>query len=144
MQAMKACSPVAFEPAQHRGLTLVHHGGDLVHRQALFHCEPDHLSPGPPPRWFGGAIEVIACLGWHGCQRWELKWSHASSIPSGINTFVVVLRGEVDAMRPLQWTPLSQEELAVLHGLYRTTKDVRIRTRAQLQPAPIFRQTSTG
>jgi hypothetical protein len=35
-------------------------------------------------------------------------------------------------MRPLQWTPLSQEELAVLHGLYRTTKDARMRTRAQM------------
>jgi transposase len=35
-------------------------------------------------------------------------------------------------MRPIQLTPLSQEKLAVLHGLYRTTKDVRLRTRAQM------------
>ncbi len=35
-------------------------------------------------------------------------------------------------MRPLQLTPLSQEKLAVLHGLYRTTTDVRLRTRAQM------------
>ena len=35
-------------------------------------------------------------------------------------------------MRPIQLTPLSQAELAVLHGLYRTTKDVRLRTRAQM------------
>lgn len=35
-------------------------------------------------------------------------------------------------MRPIQLTPLGQEALAVLHGLYRTTKDVRLRTRAQM------------
>lgn len=35
-------------------------------------------------------------------------------------------------MRPLQFTPLSQEELAGLHGRYRTTNDVRLRTRAQM------------
>jgi hypothetical protein len=37
---------------------------------------------------------------------------------------------EGDAMRPIQLTPLSQEELAVLHGFERTTTDVRLRTRA--------------
>jgi len=35
-------------------------------------------------------------------------------------------------MRPIQLTPLSQAQLAALHGLYRTTKDVRLRTRAQM------------
>jgi transposase len=35
-------------------------------------------------------------------------------------------------MKPIQLIPLSQEQLAVLHGLYRTTKDVRLRTRAQM------------
>ena len=35
-------------------------------------------------------------------------------------------------MRPIQLTPLSQEQRAVLHALYRTTKDVRLRTRAQM------------
>jgi transposase len=35
-------------------------------------------------------------------------------------------------MRPLQLTPLGQEALAVLHGRYRTTQDVRLRTRAQM------------
>jgi transposase len=35
-------------------------------------------------------------------------------------------------MRSIQLTPLSQEEPAVLHGPYRTTKDVRLRTRAQM------------
>lgn len=35
-------------------------------------------------------------------------------------------------MRPLQLTPLRQEQIAVLHDLYRTTKDVRVRTRAQI------------
>jgi transposase len=35
-------------------------------------------------------------------------------------------------MRPIQLTPLRQEALAVLRGLYRTTKDVRLRTRAQM------------
>ena len=35
-------------------------------------------------------------------------------------------------MRPLQLTPRTQEALAVLHGLYRTTQDVRLRTRAPM------------
>jgi hypothetical protein len=35
-------------------------------------------------------------------------------------------------MRPLQLTPLSQAARAVRHGRYRTTKEVRWRTRAQM------------
>jgi transposase len=35
-------------------------------------------------------------------------------------------------MRPIPLTPLSQEPRVRLHALYRTTKDVRLRTRAQM------------
>jgi transposase len=35
-------------------------------------------------------------------------------------------------MRPLQLTPLKREQIEELHALYRTTKDVRVRTRAQM------------
>jgi transposase len=35
-------------------------------------------------------------------------------------------------MRPLQLTPLKREQIEELHTLYRTTKDVRVRTRAQM------------
>jgi len=35
-------------------------------------------------------------------------------------------------MRPLQLTPLKREQIEEWHALYRTTKDVRVRTRAQM------------
>jgi hypothetical protein len=35
-------------------------------------------------------------------------------------------------MRPLQLTPLKREQIEELHTLYRTTKDVRVRTRTQM------------
>jgi transposase len=35
-------------------------------------------------------------------------------------------------MRPIQLAPLRREQIDELNGLYRTTKDVRLRTRAQI------------
>ncbi len=34
--------------------------------------------------------------------------------------------------QPIQLSPLSPEQIEELHALYRTTKDVRLRTRAQI------------
>lgn len=43
-----------------------------------------------------------------------------------------ILVGKEDAMKPIQITDLSEEQLNELAELYRTTRDVRLRTRAQM------------
>lgn len=70
LQAFETLSSVAFEPASHRGLALTDNGRDLGHLEPLFCREEDHLRPGPQPRIFGGAIQVIEFRAVHGGQRW--------------------------------------------------------------------------
>jgi hypothetical protein len=41
---------------------------------------------------------------------------------------------EETMLKPLEIPPLTAEELEALEKLYRTTKDVRLRTRAQIVP----------
>jgi transposase len=45
---------------------------------------------------------------------------------------MVILVGKEEAMKPIQITDLSEEQLNELAELYRTTHDVRLRTRAQM------------
>lgn len=45
---------------------------------------------------------------------------------------VAILVGKEEAMKPIQIRNLSEEQLKELAELYRTTHDVRLRTRAQM------------
>ncbi len=45
---------------------------------------------------------------------------------------VALLVGKEEAMKPIQIRNLSEEQLKELAELYRTTHDVRLRTRAQM------------
>jgi hypothetical protein len=83
--------PIAFEPAEHGGLTLADNGGNLWDLEPLFRREEDQRRAGPQPRIFGGAIQVLEFFGLSGGQSWSLAGLPVSSLPSFVETFVGVL-----------------------------------------------------
>jgi hypothetical protein len=91
LSPLKPLGPIAFEPAEHGGLTLADNAGHLWDLEPWFCREPNHRRPRPQPRNLGRAGESIElCMG-RGGHRWSLERSHTTSITPGVETFVAVL-----------------------------------------------------